>query len=216
MKKIILVGTGAVAAEITSYMEDTPFGRENGLEIKGYLEYPHNIIPYYEKYKLEKPVVGDIDTYQPEEDDYFVIGVANIQFRSFIIEKLKEKSAKLYTLIHPTAIVARTATIGAGNVVNPGCIIGPNAVLGECNLLTSGTVISHDCRVGNNNVFSTAVICGHVYIGNENDFGIRGTVVPKTEIGDRNVIQAGMIVDKSIGNDTVVFHRFKEKVYFTK
>lgn len=216
MKNIIIAGTGAVAAEITSYIEDTSFGKECGLQIKGYLEYPDNIELYYNKYKFQKPVLGDLDSYQPEEDDYFVIGVANIQFRRVVIEKLQLKSANFITLVHPSAIVARTATIGLGNVINPTCIIGPNVVIGEFNLLTSGTMLSHDCKVGDNNVFSTAVLCGHGIVGNDNEFGIRSSVIPHIEIGDKNLIQAGMIVDKNVEDDTVVFHRFKEKVYFTK
>ena len=49
-------------------------------------------------------------------------------------------------------------------------------------------------------------------VGNDNYFGIRATTIPYVAIGDHNIIQAGMVVDKSIGNDTTIFHRFKEKV----
>lgn len=211
-KQIIIVGTGAVAAEITSYIEDTTFGKIADIEIKGYLEYLQNIDIYYTKYSFTKPVIGDLDTYQPCENDYFVLGVANINFRRKIIEILEGRGAQFISLINHTAIVARTAKIGRGNVINPMCMIGPNVVLGDFNLLTSGSIISHDCKVGNNNAFSTALLCGHVTIGDDNNFGIRATVIPHISIGDRNLIQAGMIVDKDVVDDSTVFHRFKEKV----
>lgn len=212
IKKIVIIGTGAVAAEITSNIEDTQFGEIAQIEIKGYLEYQQNVEGYYKKYDLQKPIIGDVDTYIPEEEDWFVIGAANIEFRKKLISTLKARSAKFATLIHHTAMVARTAKIGEGNVINPMCMIGPNANIGDFNILTSGTLISHDCVVGSNNAFSTAILCGHVKLGNDNSFGIRATVIPKVSIGNRNIIQAGMIVDKDVQDDTTVFHRFKEKV----
>jgi acetyltransferase-like isoleucine patch superfamily enzyme len=46
--------------------------------------------------------------------------------------------------------------------------------------------------------FSTAGICGNVQIGDENIFNIRSTVIPLVKIGNNNLIQAGMVVDKDI------------------
>lgn len=210
--KIIIVGTGAVAAEITSMIEDSQYGEIANIEIKGYLEYPYNVEKYYKKYKLIKPILGEVDNYLPIVEDYFVIGVADISFRKKLIDILESKNAKFINIIHNTAIIARTAHLGKGNLINPYCMIGPNVVVGDFNLLTSGSIISHDCTVGNNNVFSTGLLCGHVIVGNDNNFGIRGTVIPHTSIGDRNIVQAGMIVDKSVNDDSTVFHRFKEKI----
>lgn len=66
--------------------------------------------------------------------------------------------------------------------------------------------------MGNYNFFSTVGLCGHVEVGDENMFYIKSTVIPHVTIGNRNTIQAGMIVDKNVADDTTVFHRFKEKV----
>lgn len=211
--KLIIVGSGAVAAEITSMIEDTDYGDVSGIEIKGYLEYDYNLEPYYSRYNYEKPVLGNLESYAPSTEDYFVIGVANVAFRKTVIDKLGRKGAQFVNLIHNTAIIARTANIGVGNIINPYCVIGPNARIGDFNLLTTGTIISHDCQVGSNNIFSTGLLCGHVSIKDDNYFGIRGTVIPHISIGNRNTIQAGMILDKNISDDTTVFHRFKEKIF---
>jgi acetyltransferase-like isoleucine patch superfamily enzyme len=212
MKKLIIVGTGAVAAEITSYLEDTNWGRDSEIEIKGYLEYEQNIEKYWKMYKFNKLVLGDIDTYEVNEDEYFAVCMAKISFRNDFITKLQKKKAKFINLIHPSVIVARTAQIGIGNIIYPYSQVGPNARIGNFNLLTCNTIISHDSIVGDNNFIAGDGICGHVIIGNDNVFGVRSVVIPEKNIGNRNVIQAGMIVDKNINNDTTVFHRFKEKV----
>ena len=54
---------------------------------------------------------------------------------------------------------------------------------------------------------------GFTKIGNENLFGINSASIPGIVVGNRNKIAAGMILDKNIEDDTVVFHRFKEKIF---
>lgn len=207
MKNIIIIGSGAVASEITMYLNDI-----EDVQLKGYLEYPYNLEKYYNVYKYEKPVIGTIDDYTPKEDDCFVIGAANIDFRAKVIETMKSKGAKFYTLIHPTAIISKDAIIGEGCVISPFCMVGPRARVGNFNELTSYSFISHDCVVGDNNSFSSAGICGHVTIGSNNIFYIRSTIQPGVSIGNHCVVQAGMMVDKDLPDGTTVFYRFKEKV----
>ena len=42
MKEVIIVGTGAVAAELTSYIEDNNLINTEKVNLIGYLEYDHN------------------------------------------------------------------------------------------------------------------------------------------------------------------------------
>ena len=207
MKNIIIIGTGAVASELTMYLRDIP-----DVQLKGYLEYEYNIEKYYNSYHYQKPILGDIDSYQPCEDDYFVIGVSHVGFRQKVMATMNAKEAKWYTLIHPTALIAEDAQIGEGCCIAPFCIIGPNATIGDFNQMTSYTVISHDCILGTNNVFSTVIVCGRVHIGNNNTFYIRSTVQPELSIGNNNTIAAGMIVDTNLQDDSTVFYKYKERI----
>ena len=207
MKDVIIIGTGAVASELTMYLRDI-----NDVRIKGYLEYDYNIEKYYNSYNYEKPVLGDLDTYIPEENDYFLIGVSNVPFRLKVINAIKSKKGKFYTLIHPSALIAEDAVIGEGCTIAPFCMVGPNARLGDFTQMTAYSAISHDCVLGVNNVFSSVIVCGRVKIGNNNTFYIRSTVQPDLTIGNNNIISAGMMVDTNIKDDTTVFYRFKERV----
>lgn len=207
MKNIIIIGTGAVASELTMYLRDIP-----NVQLKGYLEYEYNLEKYYNSYHYQKPVLGDIDSYQLCEHDYFIIGISHVGFRQKVIETMKAKGAKWYTLIHPTAIVADDAQIGEGCSIAPFCIIGPNVIMGDFNQMTSYSAISHDCRLGTNNVFSTVIVCGRVHIGNNNTFYIRSTVQPDLTIGNNNTIAAGMIVDTDLQDDSTVFYKYKERI----
>jgi sugar O-acyltransferase (sialic acid O-acetyltransferase NeuD family) len=213
MKNIIIIGSGAVAAELTSFLEDTGSGSfAQDLSIKGYLDFEENIEKYWRRYDLNMPVLGDVNNYPINDDDFFVIGISDVKFRRSMIDKIKSRGGKFINLIHPTSIVAHKVVMGEGNIINPYCIIGPNVKIGNFNLLTSQSIISHDSQLGDNNTLSTALLCGHVKVQNDNNFGIRSTVIPHINIGNFNTIQAGMVVDKDVPDNTVVFHRFKEKV----
>ncbi len=116
------------------------------------------------------------------------------------------------TLIHPTAIIAKTAIIGNGCILCPYTMVGPNVVLGDFNLMTSQSIISHDSIVGSYNFFATSLICGYSKIGDDNFFGVRATGVSNICIGNRNKIKAGMIIDKNIGDDSTLFYKYKERI----
>ena len=212
MTKIVIIGSGGLASDITCSFEGTSSGHYRELEIKGYIDYEYNVDKYWKRYHFDKPVLNDIDNYSIHEDEYFVIGVADIKFRKKIINKIKEKGGKFINIIHPTAIVDRNAVIGTGNIISPFCYVGANVNIGDFNVVTSQSIIGHDCRVGSNNIIANSVISGHVKVGDDNFFCLRSTVIPRITVGSRNIIQAGMVVDKDVANGSVIFHRFKEKV----
>jgi len=214
MKNLIIIGTGAVAAELTSYIEDynTKVGLDNSINLLGYIEYEFNIEKYWAKYKLKAPVLCDIDSYVPSDIEEVLIGISNISFRNEIIDRLLKKKACIANFIHSSVIIPESVQLGTGNIIYPFCIIGPNTVIGNFNMITSYSFISHDCIIGNGNFLSTAGIAGRINIGDNNFFGIRATVLPHVSIGNNNVIQAGMVVDKSIKDDTTIFYRYKEQV----
>ncbi len=214
MKKVIIIGSGAVAAELTSYLDDNNrhLERKFKIDLLGYIEYENNIEKYWKKYKLTKPVIGNIDDYIFEKDVEVLVAISNIEFRNQIIKVLEQKNVKFHQFVHHSVIIPKDLVIGEGNIIYPFCIIGPNSKIGNFNIFTSYSFISHDCIVGDRNVFSTSGLAGNVKILDNNFFGIRSTVLPKVSIGNWNVIQAGMIVDKSIDDRTTVFYRHKEKI----
>ena len=215
MTQIVIIGSGGLAAQITSGyqgFENTPSGTYKDLSLKGYIDYEYNIDKYWKRYHLDKPVLNDIDNYKVVEEEYFVVGIADIDFRKVVINKIKEKGGRFINLIHPTALVEKDSIFGTGNIIGPYCLVGPNVKVGDFNVILAQSIVSHDCVVGNNNIFSTSLLTGHVKVGDDNFFGVRSTVIPHINIGNRNKIQAGMIVDNDVSEDSVVFHRFKEKI----
>ena len=219
MKKVIIIGTGAHASEIVDYIDDNNkhSAFDDKYKIIGFLEYEYNRENYYNKYGFTAPILGDIENYLPSDDEFFILGVADIIFRQKILKIVLSKSYKFTNFIHHSCIVSRNLQLGVGNVICPGCIIGSNVKIGDFNMLNCHATISHDCIVGNNNIFSSySGTAGHVTIDNNNMFSLHSAIIPNLSVGSNNIIQAGMVVDKNIENDSVIFHRFKEKVLLVK
>jgi acetyltransferase-like isoleucine patch superfamily enzyme len=197
---MIIIGTGAMAAEITLFFPS----------VDGYLEYPENKAKHYDKYHLRAPILGTVDDYEIQERDRFVMGIADLQFRKGVIEKIKSRGGKFVNLIHHS--VNRLFERGEGNIFYPDCVITVNVEVGNFNIFTSQSILSHDCKVGNNNFFANFICDGHIEVGDNNYLGSRSTLLPHLSIGSNNLVQAGHIIDRNVGNDCVVFHRFKEKI----
>lgn len=212
MVNLIIVSTGAVAAEVTGYLETADYKwKGEPIHIKGYLEFEEYRY-LHTQYRYKAPILGTINDYAIIDDDFFIIANANVSLRKHFSEILKSKGASFINLIHPTCIMAPTSEIGIGNIMSPYCQVGPTAKIGDFNIMTTSTMVSHDCIVGNNNSFSTVIVCGHVTIGNENNFYIRSTVIPHITVGNRCTIQSGMVVDKDVPDGTTVFYKYKERV----
>ena len=212
MRKVIIIGAGAHAAEIAGLICDNNkhVKKAEKIVIKGYID--DNDENWF-KYKFKEPLLSKISDYIPYDQDDFIMGVSNVKSRSLIIDKLKCKKIKYCNFIHHTAIIYESAIIGFGNVICCYAKVGPNAKLGNLNLLNSKTEIGHDCEIGFNNVFAGNVgIAGYSQVGNNNFFSMNSVVIPNMKVGSNNVIQAGIVVDRNIDNDSYYFHRFKEKV----
>lgn len=210
MRNVVIVGAGGAAAELTFYIEDnnSKVEKHEQVNIVGYIDYTKD---YWEKYKYKAPILCDIDSYIPGSEEV-LIAVGDMPSRKKMIDVLLQKKARIGSFIHESVIKPKNLKIGVGNIIFPFCILEDYAHIGNYNFLTGYSFISHDCVVGDNNFFSVAGVAGSVKVGNNNYFGIRSLVTPGVTIGNENLIQAGMIVDKNVKDNTTVFYRYKEQV----
>ncbi len=210
---LIIIGTGAAAAELTVFINDSQKMNKTNFKIKGYLDLKSSKKKFWKKYSFSSPFLGSPESYKFNSKEKYILSISDILVRNKIITFLKNKKIRLENFIHHTAIVSNTAKIGNGNIIYPYCLIGPKAKIGNFNFLNSSVAIGHDSKVGDNNIFSpNCCIAGHSEIGQSNFFGLNSAVIPSKKIGNKNKIQAGMIVDKDLKNNEVIFHRFKEKI----
>ncbi len=210
-KKVIIIGAGGHGAEIDDYI-NYACEKNDTVDIKiiGFLDDNPDA---YNKYQLSAPYLGKIKDHKVRDDCFYIIGIANLKFRRRIVEKFIEKGARFVSFIHPTAYVSKSVRLGRGVIVCPNANIGPNVHIGNYTLVNSRCSIGHDSVVGDFNFISPNVsFSGFTEIGNENLFGVNSATIPGIKAGNRNKIAAGMVLDKNIGDNAVVFYRYKERV----
>lgn len=203
MKKVYIIGTGGFAAEVTEYIYQNNEKQFNSMDIIGYFD-KDSI--NYKKYAFEAPFLGNEEEFNFEKDANIIVAIGNQEIHKKVIRYIEENELNLINFIHYTVITPRNLTIGNGNILCPHVIIGSNTVIGNNNIFNYNTAIPHDCMVGHENIFSPNVqITGYNSIGNSNFFGVSCGTKPNIKIGDNNKIQAGIIVDKDIYNNNIVF-----------
>ena len=130
-------------------------------------------------------------------------------------------------LIHPTAIVDSTATLGDDVQIGPFCIVEENVVLGDGCRLECRAVVKQNTTLGPSNTVHEGAVLGGVpqhsnlpestgslIVGSSNTFRENTTVHralqqgESTQIGDHNLVMVGVHIghDCLVGNHTVLIN----------
>jgi UDP-N-acetylbacillosamine N-acetyltransferase len=127
--------------------------------------------------------------------EHLIFGFGNCEARLRLARVVREKGFRLVTAIHPSAVVAADAVIGAGTVVAAGAVINPGATIGENVIVNTCASVDHDCRVEDGaHVCPGVRLAGNVVVGRAAWVGIGATVVDHTRIGSEAIIGAGAVV----------------------
>jgi sugar O-acyltransferase (sialic acid O-acetyltransferase NeuD family) len=98
-------------------------------------------------------------------------------------------------LLDPTAVIARTASVAEGAVVNAAAVVAAATEVGRFAHLNRGASVGHHNRIGD---FATlgpgCVLAGHVRVGRGAFLGAGAVCAPEVEIGANAVVGAGAVV----------------------
>ena len=123
------------------------------------------------------------------------LGVGGNHAREAVVERCRKAGARLVTLVHPSAVVSSTATLGEGVVVMAGAVINPEAQVGAAAIVNTGAVIEHECRVGEYAHLSpNATMGGAAALGRSSHLGLGAVILPGVKVGDDTIVGAGAVV----------------------
>lgn len=200
-KSFFIVGCGGHAQVCFSAWQA---GALAGYEFKGWLEKVDLITPH--QTLLDHPVLPDTDeqikALLTEGCTHFVWGVGCVKsnpHRLSQYHQLIHLGFTPLTIIHPTANVAKNASIHKGVVISAGAIVQPFANIGEGSIINTGAIIEHHTRIGTNvHVAPGAILCGDVVVGTNSFIGAGSVVIQGIQIGENITIGAGETVRKDI------------------
>ena len=108
-------------------------------------------------------------------------------------------------VVHPAAIRARSAVVGAGCQLLAGSIVNAGARLGANVIVNSGAIVEHDCDIGDHAHIATgARLASTVTVGEGAHIGVGASVRECLSIGAGAVVGAGSAVVRSVAPGRVV------------
>ncbi|MFC2947720.1 acetyltransferase [Virgibacillus sediminis] len=140
-----------------------------------------------------------IDSLQVEHFK-FCIAIGNNATRREIFATLGIPIEQYAVLIHPTAVVSKSAEIGNGTVVMPNAVVNADSIIGKHCIVNTAAVVEHDNRMEDYvHISPNVTLSGIVSIGEGTHVGSGATVIPGKIIGCWCTIGAGAVVVGNIG-----------------
>lgn len=124
-----------------------------------------------------------------------VIAVGDNGTRRGIARDLEQADIALINAIHPSASIARSATVGRNVVIAAGVVVCAHCQIGDSTILNTGCVVDHQTMIGEGaHVCPGVRIAARVKVESGAFLGIGSTVVPKVTIGCEAIVGAGAVV----------------------
>jgi sugar O-acyltransferase (sialic acid O-acetyltransferase NeuD family) len=199
--RIIIVGAGGFGREVLQWARDA--WPDCVSRIVGFLSSASHGSPNGDG---PLPVIADPLNFEPLPGDRFLLAIGIPETRRRVAEALENRGAEFLTLIHPTAIVAATASIGAGSILCPYAIVSDSAGVGRHVLLNYHASLGHDASAGDFAVLSPyATLGGNAHVEEDVFLGMHASVGPGKRVGARSKVSANSCALSNAPSDSIVF-----------
>jgi len=133
------------------------------------------------------------------------VAIGQNEVRKKILLQLVNSQSQLITIIHPAAIISKSANIGAGSFIAAQAILGPESHIGQGCIINHSAVVDHEVKVGDfSHIAPNSTLGGRVVIGSEVLVGAGAVILPGISVGDGAIIGAGAVVVEHVKQYTIV------------
>lgn len=196
--KVFIIGCGVQGQKVLDIL------REQDLhEVVGFLD---DNLQLWRTTVSGVKVLGGVDLLFKEDMQGLgvVVGIASYRVKSMIVSRLSTLNVYWVNVIHPKAVVMKSATLGKGNILQAGAVLDTAAKTGDYVVMGNGSQTGYGCVLDD---FSTlgigAHLSGNVVIGRGVFIGTGASVCPGVHIGAGSVIGAGAAVTNDIPDAVV-------------
>ena len=164
MKRLLIVGTGGLARELTNWCSEK-------FEVIGYVSINKG---EHAKFKLPGKLFTGKLTPKATGAECALIAIGSPEAKKQYFSQLKESGFTFPSFVHSSSTVSMSAEVGEGTVIAPQCVIGPNTKLGQAVYVNFQVGIGHDAEIGDFvQINPGAQIGGFVTVGNSGTDRIR-------------------------------------------
>lgn len=197
MQPLVVLGARNFAPEIADLVSDVG---------------AYEITAFVENYERERcggtidgvPIIWVDDVAELAGTHLAVCAFGSTKRRAFV-ETAERMGFGFATIVHPSAHVSRTSSIGEGSVVGVGAIVASHVRIGRHVLLNRGAIIGHHTEIGDvSSIMPGANIAGSCRIGAGSYVGIGAVILDHRTVGDGAVVGGGSVVTKDVPSNTQV------------
>ena len=199
-ERTVIVGAGGFGREVLSWALDC---HEAGRlpPVGGFIDDQEERMAGF-----EVPRLGPISDYAPAPGDRFIVALGKPSSKRRLVEMLSDRGGRFATLIHPTAVVTRSASLGEGVIMTPFTMANPNAVAERFVTIISFSGLGHDSRAGEFTTISSHVdVTGFAQLGKDVFVASGARILPGIEVGDGATIGAGAVVIRRVKPGATVY-----------
>jgi len=160
-------------------------------------------IVFLDDNKSSENIVGafiDIDSMQ-EKSDMVIVAIGNNTARIKLLDGL----TNVATVVHPTAVVSNSASVGAGTVIFANAVVNACANVGRGCIINTAATVDHDCILEDGvHISPGAHLGGNVVVGSLSWIGIGASVKHGITIGKNVIVGAGAVVVHDVSDGKTV------------
>ncbi len=201
MPQLVIIGASGFAREMFD-LANTCYGHDPDFRIKGFLsDGPSNI-----EEMGYPPVLAKVAEYDIQPDDVFFCAIGKVSDRKKTVEIIQAKGGRFINLIHPTAIISPSVSLGTGVGIKAFCVLAADVTVEDFSFLQSSVIMGHDVRIGRFcQINSFAFFAGYARVHDLCTINAGAKLIQDTVVEEGAVVGAGSIVLKRVKSGTTVF-----------
>ena len=213
-QKIVIYGAGVLGHQVLYHIKQ--YCMPN-VELLGFVD---DTRPAGSSITDEYSTLGDITNFckanswkSSDIQVVFAIGHGDMGARAIALKQVRDAGLKLYSVVHPSAIVEQSANINPGAIILAGAIIDQDVCIGEGCFVDVAVRLGDGTCAGGNNYFSAGTTTGsRVNIGSDNFFGMDVTITTDVQIGSNVFVNAKTLVPRDVKDNlkVVEMHKLRE------
>jgi sugar O-acyltransferase (sialic acid O-acetyltransferase NeuD family) len=151
------------------------------------------------------PVLAESELGGTDAGAALALGIGDNGHRAAAFARARTTGRRLPALVHPSAVIARSARLGDATLVCAGAVVNPAAVVGIAVIINTSAVVEHDCVVGDfAHVSPGAVLGGAAAVGRGAHVGAGSVVLPRRAVGTDATLGAGAVATADVPAGAVV------------
>jgi UDP-perosamine 4-acetyltransferase len=199
VKKVVIIGAGGHCRAVIECLKTS--GRP--IEVIVDLDYSGR-----SETVMGVPVLGSYEEFAgapPPGGMELAMAIGDNRKRTAVYGRLLALGFSIPPVVHGTAYVSESASVGDGSFIGAGCIINAMASIGQNAIVNTGAIIEHETVIGPGcHIGPGARIAGRVTVGAGSFLGIGTSVIDCVRIGEDVTVGAGSVVLEDIGSGCTV------------